>query len=665
MSHAASQLAAEAASASAAGSSPPTPLASLLPQLTFTQGFLVGQISVVVIVVALIRYLLLEDPPGDDALDETTSPSSASSRKRRRGSSHFPVSAQSQPLNSSLLSLSLSLGGGGGNKSRHAAGTTSGIPPHRVKSPPPPGGTSGTENPALTHGSGPSLPALQRIPAAVGYDMETAADTDVGWLNVLLAHAWAGYRDDFLAGGTQRDDGGADAEEGGDRGGIHGDDGVEGVSDEDLPTPNAHRTAALLMQEVLNRPKIEQGKLEFLDEIQVTECLLGDSYPTLSNARVRPRDDQGRVRVEIDVDYNDVLSLALRSAILVNYPRPRFAVLPISLGVRVTRFSGTLSLSLTSHPPDDVTADKRSRHTLEISLHPDFLLAATCSSLVGSRAKLQDIPKIQQLILQRIRAAIMDRVGWPRCFTVELPDLVRRARYRRREDVNGDGIPNGYATRGDASDFGSETAEEEEEEYDEGPDAPLDPQEALRRMRIRRRLARQRREREEEDMRLMREEDRGDADYGYDDYEGDGDDPERTPRRRAHRLPRNSKPAAATTANAIPRTTMQRSPSQYTSISRRRPNPLHRDSAAAIGGGGSMGTGHRQPQKGTNKRRDATMAPRNRNRNGTVPDVFIDDDDDEGGAARSSGMMPRPPPPGGLPTVEAWRKEMVKRTHGA
>lgn len=43
-----------------------SPAPSLFPQLTFTQGFLVGQVSVIVIVIALIRYLLLEDPATDD-----------------------------------------------------------------------------------------------------------------------------------------------------------------------------------------------------------------------------------------------------------------------------------------------------------------------------------------------------------------------------------------------------------------------------------------------------------------------------------------------------------------------------------------------------------------------------------------------------------------------
>lgn len=502
------------------------------------------------------------------------------------------------------------------------------------------------------------------IPDAVGYDMETAADTDVGWLNVLLAHAWAGYRDDFLAGGTHPRRTPTS---------LSDDDSTDDTSQSDSKQEAhaARRTAALLMQEVLNRPKIEQGKMDFLDEIQVTECLLGNSYPTLSNARVRPRDDQGRVRVEIDVEYTDLLSLALRTAVLVNYPKPRFAVLPISLGVRITRFSGTLSLSLTSHPPSEVSQDKRSRHTLELSLHPDFLLAATCSSLVGSRAKLQDIPKIQQLILQRIRSAIMDRIGWPRCFTVELPDLVRRAdnratrasakmhkhrlnekgpRMARAGSSSAIGSRNGLNGRrayrkrrmagiaeeqgdeqDDLSDLAISQDEEEGEEdvlsYDgDDPhtmaDPPLDPQEALRRMRLRRRLARQRQEQASSRQ--------DDYLYDDDDYDETDDDPQRTPRRSRpssnKKLPSSSRRVPDGYSSGL-----YRSPSQYTSISRRRPNPLHTSSS----------------NSGLDVRASATKSSRNSRRGG---DLLEDD-----GERR---------PPGSLPTVEAWRKEMVKRTHG-
>lgn len=118
-------------------------------------------------------------------------------------------------------------------------------------------------------------------------------------------------------------------------------------------------------------------------------------------------------RIELDLDYTDHVSLSIATCLLVNFPRPRFAVLPISLGLTLERFSGTLTLELP--PPTS------SQPTMHLSLHPDFTLQLSTTSLLGSRAKLQDIPKVEQLILARIRGAIQDRVVWPGRVELGLP----------------------------------------------------------------------------------------------------------------------------------------------------------------------------------------------------------------------------------------------------
>jgi hypothetical protein len=69
----------------------------------------------------------------------------------------------------------------------------------------------------------------------------------------------------------------------------------------------------------------------------------------------------------------------------------------------------------------------KSRHELHLSLHPDFALDATATSLVGSRAKLQDVPKIEQLLVGRLRSFIHDRFVWPKYWTLTLPNLIPRS----------------------------------------------------------------------------------------------------------------------------------------------------------------------------------------------------------------------------------------------
>ena len=45
----------------------------------------------------------------------------------------------------------------------------------------------------------------------------------------------------------------------------------------------------------------------------------------------------------MDLDYNDSIHLSIATNIVVNFPHPRFAVLPVNLGVEVLGFGGTVS----------------------------------------------------------------------------------------------------------------------------------------------------------------------------------------------------------------------------------------------------------------------------------------------------------------------------------
>ncbi|WVN90415.1 uncharacterized protein L203_105651 [Cryptococcus depauperatus CBS 7841] len=208
------------------------------------------------------------------------------------------------------------------------------------------------------------------------YDMSTHAAESSDWLNVLLAQVLQGYRNDLLSEG--------------------GEDG-----------------ARARVERWLN-PGGE--KLGWLDPIEVNSISLGGSFPLLSNARIRPSDGQGHLRAEIDVDYIDSMSMSLSTAILVNFPRPRFAVLPVSLGVELLSLGGTMSVTL-HEPVND-------RQHIHVCLLPDFHLNLKTTSLLGSRAKLQDIPKLEQLILSRLRMLIQDRFVHPNHISLALPRIL-------------------------------------------------------------------------------------------------------------------------------------------------------------------------------------------------------------------------------------------------
>ncbi|GAA5905217.1 hypothetical protein JCM5296_000970 [Sporobolomyces johnsonii] len=339
---------------------PIPPPMSLLPRLSFTQGVLLGQASMVILAVLFLKYVVFEDPEA---------------AKREREEKRRVREEE----------------GKGKKGSKGRAGRSDG----RTK--PIPTSPSSASSPSL---------AAAALLSTLSYDLSTHGPESLDWLNVLLAQLINSYRS--LAS-------------------QHGAGGARG-----------------LMEEVLNRKvrggaaAAEDGEADEaggkmgmvgLDEIEVTEVDLGEAFPSLSDARVRPSGMGGEgVRVELDVDYTDRVSLALSTRVVMNFPRPRFAVLPISLSLTLLRFSGTLTVELPPPPPPSSPSSPHdhAHPTLHLSLHPDFTLDLATSSLLGSRAKLQDVPKVEQLLVARIRAAIQDRVVWPGRVEVALPGLEHR-----------------------------------------------------------------------------------------------------------------------------------------------------------------------------------------------------------------------------------------------
>lgn len=148
-------------------------------------------------------------------------------------------------------------------------------------------------------------------------------------------------------------------------------------------------------------------------------------------------------RVELDLDYTDKVSLSLSTRVVMNFPRPRFAVLPVSLSLTLQRFSGTLTVELPTPSVSTPDSSSHSKPTLppphqhpsiHLSLHPDFTLDLTTSSLLGSRAKLEDVPKVEQLLIARIRSVIQDRVVWPGRVEISLPGI--HAHHSKKHSVD-------------------------------------------------------------------------------------------------------------------------------------------------------------------------------------------------------------------------------------
>lgn len=196
-----------------------------------------------------------------------------------------------------------------------------------------------------------------------------------------------------------------------------------------------------------------QQKPDYLSEIKITEIDLGEDFPILSNCRVHPVEDDGsspeggRLQARMDVDLSDFVTLAVETKIILNYPKPMTAILPIALSVSVVRFSGTLSISflpsstrpstsstIPPHQPSSTTPT-----TLAFSFLPDYRLDLSVRSLVGSRSRLQDIPKIAQLVENRLHSWIDERCVEPRMQQVVLPSFWPRKRNTRGPPTDEEG----------------------------------------------------------------------------------------------------------------------------------------------------------------------------------------------------------------------------------
>lgn len=228
------------------------------------------------------------------------------------------------------------------------------------------------------------------------------------------------------------------------------------------------------------------SKPDWIGEIRVTEIALGDEFPIFSNCRVMPAEDgfwygpgttgdnEGRLQARMDVDLSDVITIGVETTLNLNWPKPFSAVLPVALAVSVVRFSGTLAMSFipSSSPPSTTAQTPSPTHaqtpseprpstsssnpspatanppphrptTLAFTFLDDYRLDLSVRSLVGSRSRLQDVPKIAQLIESRVHAWFDERAVEPRFQQISLPSLWPRKHNTRggaTEDAEDEGV---------------------------------------------------------------------------------------------------------------------------------------------------------------------------------------------------------------------------------
>ncbi|KAF2128677.1 hypothetical protein P153DRAFT_386793 [Dothidotthia symphoricarpi CBS 119687] len=384
------------------------PQPALLPpiqppsSLSFTQGFLLGQLSIALIIFFFIKFFIFGDPPSAD--DRALH---LSSLRRARTLAHQHTTRKRSNSNSTSL---------------------------------------------LRHKDSRSIirkgeesrggPSIATILAKTYYNVKGHQPESLDWFNVLIAQTIAQLR--------------ADARQ-----------------------DNAVLTS---LTDILNGGV----KPDWIGDIHVTEIALGDEFPIFSNCRVMPAEDSGvggvdetRLQAKMDVDLSDVITIGIETTLNLNWPKPMSAVLPVALAVSIVRFSGTLALSFIPSSSPDAQKHQDAEHadakpppstptpkspktpapappqehphrptTLSFTFLHDYRLDLSVRSLVGSRSRLQDVPKIAQLIESRVHAWFDERAVEPRFQQIVLPSLWPRKHNTRggEEDViiddeeDGDGV---------------------------------------------------------------------------------------------------------------------------------------------------------------------------------------------------------------------------------
>jgi maintenance of morphology protein 1 len=343
---------------------------------SFAQGFVLGQLTLALILIFLIKFFIFGEPPTADSRAATRA-----ALRRQRTLSHA-----SSNRHSSISDLRL--------RKRSSAAV---LAPRNIS-------------------SGGSVLTTDQILEKTYYNVNGHQPESLDWFNVLIAQTISQLRADALEG-------------------------------------DAVLTSLTNALNGGQRP-------QFIDEIKVTDISLGEEFPIFSNCRVIPVDEDGqpvkqvptkkgakgglgesRLQARMDVDLSDVVTLGIETKLVLNYPKPFSAVLPVALAVSVVRFSGTLSLSFTpSQQPDAPVNESESSSanpsssptTLTFTFLDDYRLDLSVHSLIGSRARLQDVPKIAQLVEQRIHAWFDERCVEPRFQQIVLPSL-----WPRKKNVRG------------------------------------------------------------------------------------------------------------------------------------------------------------------------------------------------------------------------------------
>jgi hypothetical protein len=148
--------------------------------------------------------------------------------------------------------------------------------------------------------------------------------------------------------------------------------------------------------------------------IHVKEFNFDNPLPIFKNARIISSPSIGTqtyLLIYIDLSYQANVKLLLDCEIVLNWPKPSFATLPMALSILMTEICTTCII-------------KVEEHNLEISFLPEtFRTVLEIKSSLGSRIPIKDLPKVKYLILAKIQNSLREHIIFPNCISIPFPFL--------------------------------------------------------------------------------------------------------------------------------------------------------------------------------------------------------------------------------------------------
>ncbi|KAJ1977522.1 ERMES complex subunit mmm1 [Dimargaris verticillata] len=326
----------------------------------FAQGFVLGQVFVLVILFAIIRYVLFDDGQSNSTASVTST---------------GPDARLGRPLRTFSLRQSLSWLDAYRDRFTTASSNPSFREASRAQS-----SSDSTRAHPLASQTITSIPCndslatvapldVKQLFAQIGCDYNEATVESCQWVNLLIAYVLTKYRANL-----------------------------------DLQRQWQQR-----LMRWINDPSVRPS---FLADVVLTTLDLGTQLPTLHQVKVVPSLTFNSTQWHFAVSHRDILTLGIDTKIVVNWPKPSLAALPVSLLVSVVQFTGTITVELLQH---------HATPSVAIAVLPDYTLELGVQSLLGHRAKVPNLPKVRELIISRIQAAFRRHVVAPAFQVVDLP----------------------------------------------------------------------------------------------------------------------------------------------------------------------------------------------------------------------------------------------------